>query len=267
MSRMHEDQIYRLQPLEPGCVQLVQITDCHILASAEQSLRGMNTRQSFEAVKSAVLGDRGNIDLLLATGDLTQDGSASAYRYLAAQFEDLGAPSFWLPGNHDEIQTLRQNFVGRNIHPAKQVLVGSWLIVLLDSTIAGEVHGRVRTQQLDFMDNALQRHADKHALVCLHHQAQASGSLWIDAIGLRDAGQFRQRLTRHANLRGVLWGHVHQEAHQTIDNVEWMSTPSSCMQFKPGSPDFALGAESPGYRRLRLNADGSITTSVHRVRI
>lgn len=267
MSRIQEDQIHQLEPLDPDCVQIVQITDCHILAGAEQSLRGMNTRQSFEAVKSAVLSDCGDIDLLLATGDLTQDGSASAYRYLAAQFEDFEAPSFWLPGNHDEIEALRQNFVGRNLHPAKQVLVGNWLIVLLDSTITGEVHGRVCTQQLDFMDNALQQHADKHALVCLHHQAQASGSLWLDEIGLRDAPQFRQRLMRHANLRGVLWGHVHQEAHQTIDNVEWMSTPSSCMQFKPGSRDFALGTENPGYRHLRLNADGSIRTSVHRAQI
>jgi Icc protein len=63
----------------------------------------------------------------------------------------------------------------------------------------------------------------------------------------------------------VLWGHVHQESHHIIDGVEWMSTPSSCVQFKPGSKEFALGSEAPGYRHLSLYADGRIETAVHRV--
>ncbi|MBT8436853.1 MAG: hypothetical protein KJP11_05740, partial [Gammaproteobacteria bacterium] len=70
---------------------------------------------------------------------------------------------------------------------------------------------------------------------------------------------------RHDNVRGVLWGHVHQETQQSIGGVEWMSTPSSCIQFKPYSREFAIGTETPGYRQLELYADGRITTRVHRV--
>ena len=44
-----------------------------------------------------------------------------------------------------------------------------------------------------------------------------------------------------------------------------MSTPSTCMQFKPGSKDFALDDLAPGYRRIELFADGRIDTEVLRL--
>lgn len=265
MGNTHEEQIQCLQPLEPGVVQLVQITDCHIFATADEKLRGVDTRLSFEAVKKGVINNAGGLDLLLATGDLAEDGSADAYRYLAAQFDDFDAPTFWLPGNHDDSETMTQHFVGQRISATRQILAGDWLILLLDSTIAGEVYGRVADTQLDFMAAALNQYAHKHALVCLHHQAQQSGSEWIDEKGLRDDQQLRARLALHDNVRAVLWGHVHQEARQTIGGVEWMSTPSSCIQFKPNSKEFALSDEAPGYRHLRLKADGSVETAVHRI--
>lgn len=265
MSQANGEPFKRLQPLDQARVQLLQITDSHIYDGADATLHGMNTRDSFEAVMASASAAADGLDLLLATGDMAQDGSAGAYRYLADRFDDFGKPTFWLPGNHDDRETMRQNFVGASIYAEKLVLVGNWLILLLDSTIPGEVHGQVADEQLDFMDRALREHGERHALVCLHHQAQETGSAWIDAKGLLNAASLRARLEGHANLRAVLWGHVHQEAHRDIGGVDWMSTPSSCVQFKPGSTEFALSDEKPGYRRLCLNADGSIETSVVRV--
>ncbi len=138
-------------------------------------------------------------------------------------------------------------------------------MLLLDSTVPGEVYGRVAEQQLDFIDAALTAHRDRHALVVLHHQAQLTGSQWIDDKGLRDADGLRARLLRHSNLRGVLWGHVHQEYHRRLEQVDWMSTPSTCVQFLPGSVEFAADNEAPGYRRLQLHHDGRIETRVERI--
>lgn len=254
-----------ITPVDPGLVSLVQITDCHIYAAAEDRLRGVDTRRSFEAVSRTAIDNSGPLDLLLATGDLSQDGSVESYRYLAQQFDDLGVATCWLPGNHDEVDVLTDHFTGQRIDAAKHILIADWQIVMLDSTIDGEVHGHVSAQQLEFLDDCLRAFPEKYALVCLHHQALETGSLWIDLIGLRNANQLREKISGHANTRGVLWGHVHQEMHQTIDGIEWMSTPSSCVQFKPLSKEFAIGTEAPGYRRLDLHLDGSISTRVHRV--
>lgn len=254
-----------INPVDPAVVRLLQITDCHIFATADQRLQGLDTRLSFELVSDSALNKIENLDLLLVTGDLSQDESADAYRYLADRFERFGVPVFWLPGNHDDVDTMREHLIGKQIYPARRVLVGDWQIVLLDSTVEGQVHGRVSEQQLDFLDEALDEYPDRHVLVCVHHQALDCGSEWLDAKGLNDSDQFRNRLAQQANVRAVLWGHVHQETHRSIGDIEWMSTPSSCIQFKPNSKDFAVGSETPGYRHLDLYPDGSIETAVHRL--
>lgn len=254
-----------VNPIDPTVVRLLQITDCHIFATADQRLQGLDTRLSFELVSDSALDRIENLDLLLVTGDLSQDESADAYRYLADRFERFKVPVFWLPGNHDNVDTMRAHLTGRHIYPARRVLVGDWQIVLLDSTVEGEVHGRVSEQQLDFLDAALDQYPDRHALVCVHHQALDCGSEWIDAKGLNDSDQFRNRLAQQANVRAVLWGHVHQETHRSVGGIEWMSTPSSCIQFQVNSKEFAVSAETPGYRQLDLYPDGSIETAVHRV--
>ena len=265
MSSIQEEDPQRIDVIEPDRVNLVQITDCHIFDSADKKLMGLNTRRSFEAVKAAVAGTGERHDLLLATGDLSQDGSAASYRYLAQQFDDLAIPTFWLPGNHDESELIQRHFTGSSVHAAKRVLAGAWQIVLLDSSIAGEVHGRVSDTELTFMDNALRQYPDRHTLICLHHQAIETGSEWIDLKGLLDADQLRSRMAQHGNIRAVIWGHVHQESHKSVAGVEWMSAPSSCVQFEPGSRDFATSDESPGYRQITLHADGSLETAVRRV--
>lgn len=265
MTENPEQPTSRIAAADVDEVRLVQLTDCHIFDSADDDLLGMNTRDSFAAVSKAAIETCGHLDLLLVTGDLSQDGSAASYEYLARSLDRYGLPTYWIPGNHDDSAVMQAHFQGKCISPAKQILIGAWQIVMLDSTIPGEVAGRVSESQLDYLDHCLSRHPELNALVCLHHQARETGSDLIDKKGLRDAQQLRDRLLAHPQLRAVVWGHVHQEYHQTIDNVQWMSTPSSCVQFEPGSMEFSTTLEAPGYRRISLFADGRVESSVQRV--
>jgi Icc protein len=265
MYDSNEASCQTLQAIDPAVVRLLQITDCHILARAQDCLKGMNTRASFEAVCQAAMADNTGLDLILATGDLSQDASTASYQYLAQRFDELQLPLFWLPGNHDDGNAMREHLGGERISAAKQVLIGNWLIVLLDSTIKGETGGNVSARQIDFLEASLQAHPYQHALVCLHHHALPAGSEWMDRLGLQQPQPLIDALKSHDNVRAVLWGHVHQQAHHHRDGIEWMSTPSTCVQFKPGSKTFALDNLPPGYRRINLNADGSIDTTVERL--
>ncbi len=47
--------------------------------------------------------------------------------------------------------------------------------------------------------------------------------------------------------------------------VALMASPSTCVQFAPGSAGFKADDQPPGYRWLELRADGSIETAVSRV--
>jgi len=246
-------------------VRLVQVTDSHIFANPEGCLLGLNTRESFEAVCERVQREEWRPDALLATGDLSQDASPEAYKYLADYFHGMDIPSFWIAGNHDNPQTMEMYLSNGRVSAAKHLLIGHWQIILLDSSVPGKVHGHLAESQLSFLDKTLTRYKDKHALVVLHHQPVDVGSEWLDTIGLKNHAEFAQVLKKHSQVKSVLWGHIHQEFQTMIDGVSYIASPSSCVQFKPGSQNFSADTEAPGYRYLNLYSDGRIESVVHRI--
>jgi len=137
-----------------------------------------------------------------------------------------------------------------------------WFVMMLSTQVADRVDGELGKTALAALDTVLAAHPATHALLVLHHPPVAIGSAWLDAIGLADAPAFWAVVERHANVRGVLWGHAHQAFEGQRGNVRLMGTPSTCLQFLPGSADFALDARGPGWRWLELHADGRIETAV-----
>ncbi|MFQ3591059.1 MAG: phosphodiesterase, partial [Chloracidobacterium sp.] len=118
---------------------------------------------------------------------------------------------------------------------------------------------------LQRLDAGLASHTQCPALVCLHHNPVATDARWMDAIGLANADAFFAVLDRHANVRGVVWGHIHQEVDQERNGARLLASPSTCIQFRPKTDTFGLDQRAPGYRRLWLHPDGRLETQVFRV--
>ena len=70
----------------------------------------------------------------------------------------------------------------------------------------------------------------------------------------------------NSHVKAVVCGHVHQATDRQRNDVRFMSTPSTCAQFLPGSEFFALDDRPPGLRWLELKPDGRIETEVAWVR-
>jgi Icc protein len=252
---------------QPGeCLHVVQVTDTHLKAQEGGTLLDLDTDFSLRHVIELVGANRSGIDLVLGTGDISDQGSAEAYVRANSYFQQLGAPVMWLAGNHDRADTMA-SILGTNGQLDSVAESDHWQLVLLNSQIPGEVGGRLGSNQLQFLEQCLAEAEQKgrHSLVCLHHQPLVMGSAWIDEQMIEDADAFLQIIDRFSSVRGVLWGHVHQQLDIQRNSVKFMSTPSSCIQFAPGSEDFKLDSTAPGYRWLELYPDGSIETGVERV--
>lgn len=245
-------------------VHLVQLTDSHLFADAQATLLGMNTRESLQRVIDKVREEQPRIDAVLATGDLSQDGSEASYAYFRELTASLKAPSRWLAGNHDEPMPMEQAAQGTDVlEPIMDI--GNWRILMLNSAISGAVPGMLDASQLQLLEQSLQAAPQRHHLICFHHQPVAIGCAWMASIGLRNADALFALLKRYPQARGLLWGHIHQEWDQVRDGVRLLASPSTCIQFEPDSEDFKVGEQAPGYRWLRLHADGQIETGVSRV--
>lgn len=247
----------------PAPLRLVQITDCHLGERPGVPLLNIDTDRSLGAVLDLIRRQQPVFDLVLATGDLSDNGSAAAYRRLLEYTRDLGTAR-WLPGNHDSARTLREILRGDS-RIERSFLGEHWQVILLDSAVPGEVGGFLAEAELAALQACLAAEPDRHALICLHHPVFAVGCAWLDGQRVANADDFWAVIARFPQVRAVLCGHVHQPLDREEHGVRVLTTPSTAWQFAADSPDFRVDRLAPGYRWLHLHADGRIDTGVERV--
>ena len=247
-----------------GDLAFLQITDTHLFGDRQKDLLGIKTVQSFEAVVKHASKYK-HCQAILSTGDLSQDHSTLSYLEFSKHIKALNLPCYWLPGNHDMQPLMRQSLLAQGHAQAQIVASEHWLIVLLDSQIEGVPHGLLSDEQLQFLSETLSKNTHKHILICVHHHILPVGSAWLDQHILKNNQQFLDLILPYKNVAAVVSGHVHQAGDRLQDGVRFITTPSTCVQFKPNSDDFALDSVAPGYRYLKLKASGEIETLVERI--
>jgi Icc protein len=244
-------------------MRLIQFSDTHLLAGPDDTFRGVRTGSTLRACLARAGDWHFPADALLLSGDLVQDEPAG-YDAIRSLFETLGVPVLVIPGNHDVPDRLRQTLADPPFQVGGQFRLGDWLVVLLSSWYAGSVdgEGRLGDAQLEGLARALQSHAPRPALVCLHHPALSMDSAGVDALGLTDAAAFLELVARHDCVRGVAWGHAHQALDVYRAGQRFMCAPSTCVQFRPRAARIEIDDRPPGYRVIDLHADGSLASEV-----
>ncbi len=246
-----------------GAAVLLQVTDTHLHAAPDSRMRGVTTQETFLAVLDHVCKDpRWPPDAIVVTGDIVQDESKLGYERFRETLDVFGLPVFCIPGNHDDPVLMAELLMTPPFQVGGDAKLGEWRIVLLSTFQQGEDAGALGPEGLAALEEALTRHPGEPTLICMHHQPLPMGSAWLDGVGLRDAGLFLETIDRYRQVRGVLWGHVHQASDRQRGNVRFLSTPSTCSQFLPDSDFFALDSRPPGLRWLILESDGQISTEV-----
>ncbi|MEY4933040.1 MAG: hypothetical protein RLZZ403_1360 [Pseudomonadota bacterium] len=242
-------------------LRLIQFSDPHLFGTADGALRGVATLPALKATMAHAERYFRSPDALLLTGDLVQD-DAGGYALLRDTFQASRVPVHCLAGNHDVPQAMNETLKGTPFQVGGQFIAAGWLVVMLDTWQANSAGGRIGKRQLAGLEALLAGHPDLHVLLCLHHHPIAMDSRWLDEVGLEDAAEFLALITRCPQVRGVLWGHVHQSMDRFLGGVRFMASPATCAQFLPRSTDFALDRRPPGYRVLELLPDGTIATEV-----
>jgi len=243
-------------------LRLLHITDPHLHANAESRMRGVKTYDTYCATINRAMTDPAPPDAIVATGDLVQDETRAGYEAFRGVLEKYDVPVYCVPGNHDAPAIMADTLGTPPFHFGGTARHGAWSLIMLNSFTAGDDGGRLDEAELERLQESLTKDSAPHTLVCVHHHPIAMGSRWLDGLGLRNADTFFEILDQFSQVRGVLWGHVHQASDRHRKGVRLMSSPSTCAQFLPNSDDFALDVRSPGFRWLDLNDNGRIDTEV-----
>jgi Icc protein len=249
--------------VSPLPLTVLQLTDLHLLAAAHGTVKGVDTDASFAAVLERAAAEPA--DLVLLTGDLVHDGSEAGYRRLAEYFAEADVPVLALPGNHDDPAVMDRVLAQGAVRRDARWPLGDWTLVLLDSFAPGRVGGRLGEAELARLADLLD-HTHGPVLIAVHHPAVAPAGGGVE-MALEDEGALWRVLEGRDQVKGIVWGHVHQELDQWRGATRIMATPSTCAQFRLLPEGVEVDPAPPGYRRLDLYPDGSLETWVERVNL
>jgi 3',5'-cyclic-AMP phosphodiesterase len=213
--------------------RLVQISDLHI--SAGPAPYGRDTRASLARAFKAI--EAVKPDAILATGDLTQDGTPEDYAVLRAALHGAPAPIFLMPGNHDNSRHLKAAFPDHPYIPHTDDL--SYCIehlgvrvIMLDVTQPNEVAGYVTPARAAWLDEALAQRSETPTMLALHHPPCRTYDPLFDAIGLKNEALLVDVLARHRQVLRIICGHYHRATVSVFADLPVVIAPSTGWHYR-----------------------------------
>jgi len=229
-------------------LSLVQVSDCHLAATPGADYRGQNADTNLQQLTAAIRAF--DPDVLVLTGDLSEDASIESYRRLIDWASGFGIRVWWIPGNHDDPDVMLEPFGQAGFECGPRLDAGGWQFLLLDSRWPDDPGGELNDERLAAWDEL---DSDRPLGVFVHHQPVAVGAHWIDKVGMRHAERLWQRIETGPGPAFVAFGHVHQRFRQRYRGVECLAGPSSAANSLPQTGRFTAGENTPMARWFRLN--------------
>ena len=84
-------------------MRIIHMSDLH-LTSDKLPIWGVDTYKQFVKALNSI-GSIPNIDCIVVSGDIADDGNLLTYQYADDMLNSLSIPVLWCPGNHDNIET------------------------------------------------------------------------------------------------------------------------------------------------------------------
>ena len=245
---------------------IAQITDIHIGNDPTTRLNDARLSQVVERLNQV------RPDVVVATGDLTENGGVDCYRRLRDLLAPLDAPVHFALGNHD----VRADFLA--VYPETPVMggfvqyerdLGGMRLLVLDTLEEGRHGGAFCEVREGWLRDRLAEAPDTPTLIALHHPPVKSGIGWID--GAVD-GPWSRRLAAALDgqdqIVGMIAGHIHRGMTAPFAG-QVVTTASSCAPqlaldlsaMRPDRPDARpLIVEEPPAFSLHLWSGGALTT-------
>jgi len=148
-------------------------------------------------------------DVIIHSGDITDNGVLSDYEYAAELLSNLKGPTIYAPGNHDERNyghSLFKDFFGPSDQEKR---FGDLLIVALNSPQPDRDDGRLGRRRQQYLESLLQRTTkDMFRVIVFHHHLIPVPHSGRESNVLEDAGDVLDIVIKgQVNL--VLMGHRH----------------------------------------------------------
>lgn len=264
---------------------IAQITDCHI--GFDSGDPDEYNQQRLDMVMRRLAAGPNAPDLLLATGDLTDQGDEHSYTRLRDVLAAYPWPVLPCVGNHDVREAFVQVFPGfadRSGFIQYDRLFADFRLIVIDTLEEGRHGGAFCEVRASWLKARVAEHQHLPTYIVMHHPPFDSGIDWMTTDPAEPwVRRFADAIADAPQLRGLLCGHLHRamalQWRGLTATVCGSTAPQVALDLTPidgAHPDgrAMIVAEDPGYALHHWNgaqlvshfdraADNEVLASYH----
>jgi 3',5'-cyclic-AMP phosphodiesterase len=246
---------------------LCQISDPHVVPEGTLAYGKVDTPGLLERCVRKVRALPRTPDAIVATGDLTDNGTAEEYGLLAEILAPLNVPLYLAVGNHDERPMLRAAFPNHKYLAGEDGFVQYAIedfavrLVVLDTLVPGKPGGVLCERRLAWLDRTLAA-SDRPTIVAQHHPPFPTGLSFMDRMSLADPASEAAVISRYPQVERIICGHHHRNSQARFAGTVASICPSTAHQLLldlvPGA-DIRFTFEPSGFQLHLWNGDQLIS--------
>ena len=263
-------------------IGVVHLTDTHVPSRSDPEARA-HALLSLDRVLDS-LAARDDLDLVVVSGDISDDGSESGSDAVRTRIERFasaqGLARVFAPGNSDAREVFvavfgsgHRDASGADVAIAQldeakggAVSVHDGLrVVTLDSAVPGHLHGELSDEQLSWLAKVLTSPAPQGTLLVLHHPPlELEFDTFLSSVALRSPESLAAVIAS-TDVRAVLTGHFHAQAVGFLGTIPvWVSPAVESRVDLAAPPGTLRFVDDPGASLIRLPHGGApLFATVH----
>ena len=251
--------------------RIIQLTDIHLLPGKDDRILGIDSCQSLHDILFDIESLEVPPMLIVATGDLAEDGSEVTYERLKGIFDKINFPVFVVPGNHDNVANMKASLVSESIKMQTNTEVQGWVIAFVNSQVLSQDYGFIDEQELSRLESTLSKANGKPCMVALHHSLTPECA--SPECQLKNTQELLELMGRYPNVKAVIAGHTHCCTEAIHSNIALLTTPSTFLHANHAKQGESQDHDSfekshqfdgsrRGYRIIDLFENGDINSEV-----
>ena len=217
---------------------IAQISDTHIRDHLGMFGELVDTSETLKKAVQLLNSLEPQPDVVLVTGDLTDDGTKEQYSLLLEMLSSLNAPLLPLPGNHDERSEFLNAFsstlpdeIPEN-HCSYVIDNFPVRLIALDTSLPGRHDALFSEDHELWLSTVLSKEKDKPTLIFTHFPPFETGINFMDLSGLKSADRLEKIIRNNPQVKLVVSGHLHRSIQTSFASTMISVCPSTGNQLK-----------------------------------
>tara|TARA_B110000914_G_scaffold97577_1_gene85776 strand:- start:9 stop:773 length:765 start_codon:yes stop_codon:yes gene_type:complete len=214
---------------------VAQISDTHIMAPKEPNNRSLERINFFQRCVEDINSLRTTPDVVIHTGDLTDNGLPEEYTVAREILEHLNVPFFPTPGNRDGSMSMINSYAEDLNIPKNQdsmiyaINEFSIKLISVDTSSGRGPKGDLSKKKLQKLQSFLNDSRDQPTVLFMHHppfSISLGEKSYFEYDRPESIKEFYDLIQNYNQIIGLFCGHIHRTYNAMLGNISASIMPS-----------------------------------------